>query len=189
MDIALVLTPDGSAADLAVVAGDIATDATLQTAVLVSLQSNRLADSGDIIPDGSTNRQGWWADAYLPALPDGSPDFLGSKLWLRRRVTATPANAALIQGDIEQALAWMTQDGLASDITVTTAWASAIGLNVGIAISRSTPGGIINTNFDLVWNASLGTFTPNTIGTTAGAATNTVYRSVDFTPDFSSDFQ
>ncbi len=179
MDIALVLSPGGSSADLAIIKGDIATDATLQTAILASLQSDRLADPGDIIPDGGTNRRGWWADAYLPALPDGSPDFWGSKLWLRRRVTATLANAALMQGDIEQALAWMKLDGLASEIIVTTAWASAIALNIGIVIVRSTPGGVINSKYDLVWNASLGTVTLAGAIPVAAATTLDPYGLVD----------
>ena len=161
MDIGLFLTPDGGGSDIAIVAGDIATDSTLRTAVLISLQTDRLADPDDTISDGSTNRRGWWGDAYLPPLADGSADFIGSKLWLRARSTATQATANLIQSDIEAALAWMIADGVAAAITVTTSWVSATDLAVNVAIARiNAPASAPPTAFDLLWNRTLGTISP-----------------------------
>ncbi len=157
MDIGLFLQPDGITYDLTVVAGDLALDPTLQTAILISLLTDRVADPDDALPPGTTDRRGWWGDAYLPTLPDGSPDHWGSKLWLRRRCTATPQNASLIQEDIEEALAWMTATGVATEVDVSTAWASAIGLNVSVTITQSKRGQPVVSRFTALWNASLGT--------------------------------
>ncbi len=157
MDIGLFLSPDGTSIDLALENGDIALDSSLQTSVLLSLKCDRLAGPDDTLPFGVTDRRGWWGDAFLQPLPDGSPDFYGSKLWLRRRCTATPANAQLIQDDINEALAWMIATGVASDIAVSTSWASATGLNVSIAISQTRAGVPVVTRFRFLWDASLGT--------------------------------
>ncbi len=161
MDIGLFLSPDGATADLAIVNSDLATDASLQTAVLISLLTDRVADPNDTLPPNTTDRRGWWADAYIPALPDGSQDNWGSKLWLRRRCTATPQNAALIQADIEQALSWMIACGVATVIDVATAWVSATGLTVAIAITRTKAAQPSISRFDGIWNASTGQLTPS----------------------------
>ena len=156
-DIALLLAPDGSAADFGVVNGDLALDDTLQTAVIHSLLADRVADAADNVPAGA-DRGGWWGDAYLPPLADGSPDYWGSKLWLYRRCTATQANANAIAAAMKDALAWMISDGVAADVTVTTAWAAADSLAATIAISQITQGGIkVLRQFNLMWNAGMGT--------------------------------
>jgi phage gp46-like protein len=45
---------------------DLATTDTLQTAVIVSLLTDRLANADDDIPDGTNDRRGWRADMPLP---------------------------------------------------------------------------------------------------------------------------
>jgi phage gp46-like protein len=69
---------------------DLASTETLQTAVIVSLLTDRLANADDDIPDGTNDRRGWWADMPLP-LANAPParDLIGSRLWLlsRRKVT------------------------------------------------------------------------------------------------------
>jgi phage gp46-like protein len=157
MDIGLFLGADQASADIAVQNGAIALDGTLYTAVLLSLLCDRVADSDDVIPDGSTNRRGYWYDAYAPRLPDGTKDYWGSKLWLRLRSLATTQTALLVQGDCEQALDWMIVAGVAIDVEVTTEWVSDTALSVDIVISRQSAGGApYDTAFNVIWDRTLG---------------------------------
>ena len=50
----------------------------LQTAMLISLFSDRQAAPGDVIPDGSNDPRGWWGD-----------NTIGSRLWLLSRSKQT----------------------------------------------------------------------------------------------------
>jgi phage gp46-like protein len=72
-----------------IVIGDngIETDDGLRTAVEVLLFSDRTADAGDAIPDGSTNRRGWWADIL-----EANGFQLGSRQWLLETAKATQSN-------------------------------------------------------------------------------------------------
>jgi phage gp46-like protein len=162
MDIGLFLSADGSGADLAIANGDIALDSTLQTAVILSLMCDRLADADDAIPDGSSYRRGWCGDPYLPPLPDGSPDYLGSKLYLFLRCTATQQNANLIAGAAYDSLEWMILDGIASSIVVTTSWIDSNGLAMNVVITRAVPGSTAPTAYAFLWDRTLGTLTPVT---------------------------
>ena len=156
-DIALVMAPDGTGADLAVVNGDLATDDTLLTAVIISLGCNRVADASDGVPPGG-DMGGWWGDAYLPPLPDGAPDYIGCKAWLYLRCTATQVNANKICAAFRDGLAWMIVDGVAADVAVTGTWASATALQTLVTIVQITAGGVLATRqFDLLWNATTGT--------------------------------
>ncbi len=156
-DIALAPGADGTTADLLVRNGDLATDDGLQTAVILSLLCDRLADADDQLPTGSTDRRGWWGDAYLPPLPDGSPDFWGSKLWLRRRQLATVHTQRLIEDDCTQALQWMVADNVAASVVVTSRYLTNTELAVNIAINQRIAGGATALrSFDAVWNTTLG---------------------------------
>jgi len=66
--------------------GDGTLDSTqaLATAIIVALGTDRLADSGDILPDpDSTDRRGWWGDYQAEDVWGGWP--IGSRLWLLQR--------------------------------------------------------------------------------------------------------
>ncbi|POZ13451.1 hypothetical protein C3Z09_23375, partial [Lelliottia aquatilis] len=65
--------PDGSSADWVVVSGDLQQGNDLETAIYISLFTDRLARDDDKI-DG-TDRRGWWADT-------GETYLIGSRLWL-----------------------------------------------------------------------------------------------------------
>lgn len=65
----------------------------LATAVIVALGTDRLAGSGDILPDPDSNdRRGWWGDMDAQAIWDGWP--IGSRLWLLMRDKIEGPNAA-----------------------------------------------------------------------------------------------
>lgn len=105
--------------DWTVQSGALASGNDLTTAVLISLFTDRRALPSDIIPDGSTDPRGWWADQQV----DGNIDEIGSRLWLLDRSKA-PTQAILNQavGYCNEALAWMVSDGVAAKVTVQASW-------------------------------------------------------------------
>ena len=117
-DIALQWNQALLRADLAVAAGDFVTEPGLQTAVIVSLLSDRQALPGDVLPDNSGPR-GWWGDAY-------SLYPIGSRLWLLRRSVLTQATLNAAQDYATEALQWMIDLGVVGSISVV---ATATGLN------------------------------------------------------------
>lgn len=113
MDIALRWDDERQRADFGLESGDLAVDGGLETAVLVSLFTDREALPGDL-PEGE-DRRGWWGDG-LSASPG---DRIGSRLWLLRRETLS---ARTIQRAIQyarEALEWLIEDGVASAVEVT----------------------------------------------------------------------
>jgi len=127
------------------------------TAIIISLLSDRQADADDQLPPGSTDRKGWWGDAYLDPLPDGSADLLGSKLWLRQRALATTQTQLAIETDISQALAWMLADNVAVSVQVTSQFLSATALSVTITIAQTlATGQTASRSFNAIWNFTLG---------------------------------
>ena len=122
------------AGDLAQTSGKLVDDDGLETAVLISLFTDRRADEGDGADEGDL--RGWWGDGY----PDVQGDRTGSKLWLcfGRKTTAETRTTAIRYA--EDALTWMIEDGVASQVQVTASWlqegALKIGLLLGVAIYK-----------------------------------------------------
>jgi phage gp46-like protein len=111
-DIRIVYDAAQGYGDLDVVDRDLDRDAGLETAVAVSLFSNRRADAEDILPDADGGRAGWWADALND---DG--DKIGSKLWLLGREAMRPQDVIpRAKQYAREALQWMIDDGVAQEI-------------------------------------------------------------------------
>lgn len=82
---------DVAGPDCGMEAGDLVAENTLRTAVILSLFLDRRADDDDVLPNGSNDRRGWWADTVAPMTEYGiggglaSGDRIGSRLWLLSR--------------------------------------------------------------------------------------------------------
>lgn len=134
-DLLLEWDPLAGAADLVVEDNDLATDGGLETAVLISLFTDRRADDGDVLPSGETDRRGWWGDVF----PSVDGDQIGSRLWLLSRATAAEFVAQSPE-IIREALQWMLDDLVSDAIDVT---AELLDVNTAaLAISIHRP----NTN-------------------------------------------
>lgn len=101
---------DGQA-DLVVTDGDLVLDDSLLPAVMVSLGTDRRAAASDLIPDGTDDRRGWWAD-HLAA------DALGSRLWLLARAKNTSETLTEAQDYAAEALQWLVDDGIWSTMDI-----------------------------------------------------------------------
>ena len=57
---------DVAGPDCGMEAGDLVAEGSLRTAVILSLFLDRRAEDDDILPNGSDDRRGWWADTVAP---------------------------------------------------------------------------------------------------------------------------
>lgn len=88
-------------------------DDGLETAIVLSLFTDRFAEA-DEVPSGAASRRGWWGDSYgdLPG------DRIGSRLWLLAREKAVPEVLRRAEAYASEALQWLIDDGIASAVSV-----------------------------------------------------------------------
>lgn len=109
----------GYPGDITLNGAKIYRDPGLETAVLISLFTDRRADDGDPLPDNNDDLRGWWADAI-----SGRP--IGSKLWLLERAKLNNTTLANMEQYINDALGWMESDGIVDNLETT---AEKTGIN------------------------------------------------------------
>lgn len=163
MDIATIPDREGLRFDWSIAAHDLASDQGLETAVILSLALDRLATADDALPDGSGDRRGWWGDALMDPARDGTPDRIGSRLWLLVRAKQTAETLVRAKAYCAEALQWLIDDGVAAQIDVVAQYQGLGFLAIGITVSRvAAAGGAADRRFDLVWNATTGMVMPAT---------------------------
>jgi phage gp46-like protein len=152
-DIADLWNPFLGGADFEIVGQILATNQDLVTAVTISLFTNRLADPSDILPiPNSTDRGGWWGSTYLQTDPLAGFQ-LGSRLWLLARSVSNTQLLITAQGYCQEALAWLTQRGVAKTVTVTTSFLNGdqSKLSIGITIIKPSRQAV-NWSYNWAWN-------------------------------------
>lgn len=112
-DIALEYNQAIKEYDISILNGDLKQSDDLESAVIVSLFTWRRA-SADEVPENAP-RYGWFGDKIDP----DSTDSTGSKLYLLKREKITEQSMMRAKEYIEQALAWMITDNVASEISAT----------------------------------------------------------------------
>lgn len=132
-DVALLWDAEQAQADIAVFAADLLLTESLDSAVIISLFTDRRAPADIQLPPGD-HRRGWWGDSY----PDIEGDELGSLLWLLAREKQTPEVLARARRYAREALAWMVADGIARSIEVVASFADRGLLQLSIEILRSS---------------------------------------------------
>ncbi|MFN4328296.1 MAG: phage GP46 family protein [Limnobacter sp.] len=143
MDIATVFDPLAVRGDFVVSAGALASDQDLKTAVMISLFTNRRAEDDDQLPEASMSRQGWWADVFQPSR-------IGSRLWLLAREKQARQVVVRAREYAREALQWLIDDGVASQVLVTTEVVTqgVLGLQVEVIRNQAQPARF---KFDLAW--------------------------------------
>lgn len=116
---------------------DLASDDTIETAIILSLFTDRRAEPGDELPAGETDRRGWWGDA----VPEAEGDRWGSRLWLLRREKQTQETLARAREYAREALSWLLDDGHATRLDVQATWArqGLLGLTVEVDLTSGSP--------------------------------------------------
>jgi phage gp46-like protein len=143
-DIALIPDPDAFQFDAALDGPDLQSETGLATAIYMSLFSDAPAQDGDVVPDGTDDRRGWWGD--YAARVDG--DRIGSRLWLLKRAKRTAETIRLVADYAREALQWLVTDGVAASIDVVSVSQSTAGILLTVTVTR--PGGN-NSKFNYVW--------------------------------------
>lgn len=111
MDIRISYDNLTQSGDFVVSGGDLEADRDLETAVLISLFTDRRASSDDVVPDGSDDLRGCWMDAYTD-MP------LGSRIWLLKREKIIPSTVAALKEYVKEALQWLLDNHIAQDLSV-----------------------------------------------------------------------
>jgi phage gp46-like protein len=144
----LALRWNGHAGDLVLEADDLVRDDGLETAVILSLFVDRRADAGDILPDGGTDRRGWWGDAAPPV----AGDRIGSRLWLLSREKERGTALRRAEEYAREALQWLVDDRVAERVEVDAQVprTGVLGLAITIHRPRKDP---VQYRFDLTWSA------------------------------------
>ncbi|UFT92819.1 phage GP46 family protein [Pectobacterium carotovorum] len=114
----------------------------LQTAIVISLFTDRLARADDNYE--STDRRGWWGDS-------GEKDLIGSRLWLLRRQRLTTSVALKAEEYATEALQWLIDDGVVGSISVVTQIVFPARLNMAISYSRPNGDSYEEMKFFWVW--------------------------------------
>lgn len=92
------------------------TDNTLETAVIISLFTDRRSRPDDELPGLDDSKRGWWGDA----ISDIEGDEIGSWLWLLYREKDTDETLNLAREYALGALQWLLEERIASNVNVKT---------------------------------------------------------------------
>lgn len=130
--------------DLVIENGQIKFENGLETAVMISLFSDRYV-SPENLPSGINESRGWWADDVIS--DDG--DLIGSELWIYERGKITPQTANQMRDAAKASLDWMLESGLAKSVNVTSSVVTGERIDLFIEIAR--PEGD-NIPFKFVWD-------------------------------------
>lgn len=120
-------------------AGQLLSETSLQTAVVISLLTERRAEPDDRLPTPAKSdrpippdRKGWPGDAF-----DGSR--IGSRLWLLQREKQTQETLRRAIFYAREALQWLIDDQHVTSIDVQGAW-NGIG-RLELTVKLQLPGG------------------------------------------------
>jgi len=143
-DVSIIWDVDNSRGDWQFVAPALVTGNDLSSAVLLSLFTDRIANTDDVIKDGTGDPRGWWGD-------QGEDVPIGSRLWLLDRAKQTQDVLNDARDYCIEALQWMIDDQAVASIDVQTQWVRATFLGVQIALYQPF-GPQISLAYAWAWN-------------------------------------
>jgi phage gp46-like protein len=147
-DIKTVFVDMTTGADFALDALGLIEDDGLQTAMIISLFTDRRANDDDVLPGDASDKRGWWADAF-PIVPD---DKIGSRLWLLNREKQLQSVLNRTQEYAREALQWMLDDGIAGSVLCTAQIVRQGLLGLSIAITPPAANTPNHYRFDILWS-------------------------------------
>lgn len=148
MDLRTRILGDDLSSDWLLASPQLDTDDGLETAVIISLFSDRLAGRDDALPDNSSHRRGWWGDSFA----DIDGDLIGSRLWLLSREKQLPATLQRAREYASEALRWLIEDGIARSVQVDAEFPHRGVLALAVTIKRAIDGPV-RFRFETFWGA------------------------------------
>lgn len=142
-DIRTVWSTAAGHGDYLLAGPSLADGSDLQTAVFISLFTDRQASADDAIPDGTTDRRGWWAD--------DSEHPIGSRIWLLDRSKQTQQTLRAAHDYITEALQWLIDDGVVARFDIYVEWTRA-GLLGAQVVPWRQDGTKVAMNYLWVWS-------------------------------------
>lgn len=134
--------------DLVMAAPQLEQDDGLETAVLISLFTDRLAGVDDVLPDDSGDRRGWFGDSFA----DVDGDLIGSRLWLLAREKQLPVVLQRAREYARESLQWLIEDGIARSVDVQAEFARLGVLALTVDVVRAVDGPV-RFRFETFWGA------------------------------------
>lgn len=116
----------------------------LETAVVLSLFTDRLANEDDALPSGDMDPRGWVGDL-------GQPVKIGSRLWLLERAKLTVQTGEIARNMAAEALQWMLDDGVVAKFEIMAEVLLPSRLNMQI-IAWRRDGSKQALNFSRMWS-------------------------------------
>jgi phage gp46-like protein len=135
--------------DFSISAPGLESDDGLESAIIISLFTDRRADEDDPLPEPNADRRGWWGDAY----PEIDQDKIGSKLWLLSREKQLQSVVNRAREYAREALAWLVEDGIVSRVQVEAEIVRQGVLGLGVTITRPAQA-VQKYRFDLFWQGA-----------------------------------
>lgn len=135
-------------ADIQIEGGDLRLGDDLETAVCLSLFTDRRASSAEILDfqKGIIERQsrrGYWANDFRDIKQ-------GSALWLLSRSKRQELTRSRAEAYASEALQWLKDEGIAKEISVEATLFGASGLDLQVHIIKPS-GESLNYKYQFVW--------------------------------------
>lgn len=147
-DIALRWNKDGFG-DIDLDAADLSTDEGLESALLISVFTDRVIDPGEALPVGEVSRRGWWGDTFATA-----DDKIGSKLWLLDREKTLQSVVQKANEYLRECVQWLIDDKIAERVETLAEHVSFQQLDLYISVYR--PGGdVVKFRYAYEWETQL----------------------------------
>jgi phage gp46-like protein len=118
----------------------------LETAVILSLFTDRRAKPGDKLPSAATDLRGWWGDSF----PQVRGDQIGSRLWLLARSKQLTEVLNSARDYARESLLWLIEDGIARAVKVDAEIVRTGVLGLAIEITRANKP-VAQYRFELFW--------------------------------------
>lgn len=149
-DAAMVMTEFGG--DLVLFGFDLERDDGLETAVIISLFTDRRASAEQIPPEyPQDDLRGYWGDITNASATDQT----GSLLWLLAREKQLPQTLSRAEQYCREALAWMIDDLVSTRIDVVASYISKSWMLLVVDIYRPT-GQAVRFQYNYEWSAQAG---------------------------------
>lgn len=130
--------------DINLINGDLESDNGLETAVAISLFTDRRVNDEEL-PPLQLKKRGWWGDMF----PEFDQDRIGSKLWILEREKRTNETLKKSEDYTREALSWMLEDSVADSVDVISEYDENKFLIINITIARPS---IEDSRFSVAWD-------------------------------------